>query len=480
MKPLIMFLLLIAPLVLQTQQLVAVKQDTSLDETFLRIVKSSSQPTMLLFDDDSSPILLSVNSLLLDDGVADLDLRIIHITSSMGGGSVALSLRRRFGLSDSVQWAVVDSKEQRLAMGTALPTAEGLVEQLAAKGVKSQNRKLIEFLKVRPSHIEARIDLLRSQERTAKRRTRQALDLEPSLFDRLPTGARIISSGANVPKGVNYQMVIGTSPAGTKHSTNSRFIGSRPNRIAIPEDTVLDALQDLLIWAGYASTIEHLFMGDDWIVGGLELDNDETPLEVCSPMLKALYSRKISQVEAALESAPGSPKLWSVWIRMAETIGDRSIIALTDRLAQLPGRDFSSWPPEARQKMLAEAREKNRWAFISDSLWRSDYEALDPAYYPSEMPYFAAKSDDPRFDAGAYTRGLQDAVYSEWWNATYEPLLEALIRLNDIGKADFLLNHIAHPQWGGASSIGKAIALANKCGRPDLAGRWSIYLPERQ
>jgi hypothetical protein len=400
----------------------------------------------------------SFRKLLQEEGIADLGL-VPMTLSQKGIGSV---IQKRFRLASNTRWAVVNSKEECLTSGQAIPKANDFAQVLAAKGVQSPIRILREFIKTHPDHLEARMDLLRLQQKSAGQRTRAALGLE--LEDQTDDSGL---GGTGVTGGTVFMMRTG--------SDGVINFQDRPKSKPIPAGKVLDNALDLQIWGGYAESFDRLLSSDDWIAGGLNFNSDDASLEVCSPLLKGLYKRKIAQVEAALERAPANSRLWSVWIRMADVIGNKSAQSVVDRLAQQPGSVFSSWPEEVRKRLIDEARANNRWNHVADYLW-SSYEGTLRQNTSINM-----RSTLPNFNQNETLRRMFDSMWTEQWDNLFEPLLEALIRMNDLGRADTILNTLRERQQQGLWSetqMLKAIALANRCDRPDVAQLWSAYLTE--
>lgn len=444
--------------VLISLPLAAQSNGSSVDARFLQGLRKSPGPYLVVFENESKPIMASVRKLIQEEGIADLGLVPMALTRER---ELVVALQRRFSLNPNTRWAVVNSKEQCLASGQAVPKADELAQTLAAKGVQSPIRVLREFLKTHPDHLDARMDLLRLQHKSAERRTRAALGLE------LEDQADDFSGQGQV--GDRVMMAL--------RSVNGELVGfNRSKPKPIPPDKVLDTALDLQIWGGYAESFDRLLTGDDWIAGGLNFHNSDVLLEVCSPLVKVLYKRKIGQVEAALERAPVNTNIWSVWMRMADVIGNRSVQAVIDRLTQQPGGSFSSWPGVVRKKLIDEARANNRWDYIADHLW-SEYEKDSRL---QQNIGFNINSNVPINQINVASR-IFDSMWTEQWDTFFEPLLEALIRINDLGRADAILNALRERQQQGRWSetqMLKAVALAKRCDRPDIAQSWSAYLTE--
>jgi hypothetical protein len=431
---------------------------------FLQSVRKSSRPHLLVFENNSKPIMASVRKLLQEEGIADLGLVPMALHQER---ELAIAAQRRFRLAPNTRWAVINSKEQCLASGQTVPKADEFAQALAAKGIQSPIRVLREFIKTHPDHLEARMELLGLQQRSAEERSRAALGLEiGDQADNLPVQRQRADTGSTI--------------AMMLRAGGNEFFGyRRPKPKPIPADKVLGTAVDLQIWGGYAESFDRLLTGDDWIIGGLSFNNSDAPLEVCSPLVKGLYKRKIGQVEAALERAPVNTRLWSVWIRMADVIGNKNVQEVVDRLTQRPGSGFSSWPNAVRKRLIDEARQNSRWNYAADYLW-SEYEneLIIKGNIKVNMDSNATKFNQNQNEV---LRRTLDSLWAEQWDNLFEPLLEALIRMNDLGRADAVLNVLRKGQQQGQLSetqMLKAVALANRCDRPDIARSWSAYLKE--
>ena len=468
MKNLFLPVLIGLPLVAQTTDVGQV-----LELTLLRNLRRSPRPYLLVIEDMSKPAAASFRKLLQEDDVADFSLVMRSFQTSKVSNEAMLTyfnamadaVRKHFKLGTETLWAVVDSKEQCLASGQNVPSAAEFARQLTGAGVQNPIRVLRNFVRANPDHLEARIDLLRLQQQSADQRTRAALGLETA------TGEASANVLSGEPSGtIRIRTAMRTDASGNLAPAET------PKPKPIPKDKELETVLDLQIWGGYAESFDRLLTGDDWIAAGLSFDEtDDTPIEICSPLVKGVYRRKIGQAEAALERAPLNAGLWLVWIRMADVIGGRSILAVADRIKQRPGVDFSSWPDVVKSKMIEEARANNRWSNIADYLW-ADYENAQPVMFGGAV---ASGSTNPNFNADDFRSRFMDSIWSEQWETLFEPLLEALINMNDLGRADSIMNALQERQRQGQWSetqMQKAIGLANRCNKPDIARRWSAYV----
>jgi hypothetical protein len=85
-------------------------------------------------------------------------------------------------------------------------------------------------------------------------------------------------------------------------------------------------------------------------------------------------------------------------------------------------------------------------------------------------------------DAERARQMIDEAKSRGWdneWNSLFEPLLEALIRMNDLGRAGTIMDELQKRHQAGDWSqnhMQKAIDLASRCERPDIASRWAVYV----
>ena len=470
MRALLLPVLVGLPLAAQT----TISTEQWLNAPLLRGLRNSSRPHLLVIEDASRPIMASVRKLLQEDDIADFSfvLRSFPISKESNEGSWAFynpradAVQRHFNLGPEILWAVVDSSERCLASGQDIPSAAELARQLTAAGVQGPMRVLRNFLRTHPDHLEARMDLLRLQQESAEQRTKVALNIELGATDNFLM-SEVMSERLSASIFNADQMGI------------VRNAYDRPKPEPTLKDKVLETALDMRIWGGYAESFDRLLSGDDWIAAGLYFDPSDYTLEVCSPLVKGVYRRKIGQVEAALERDPLNYRLWSVWIRMADAIGGRSIMAVADR-ALRPYAGFSSWPRIMISSLIEDARANSGWGFLADSLW-PEYEKRLRTGSVASSATVNYNNGSNYFDDGDDVRRYKDSSFSQQWDSFFEPLLEALINMNDLGKADSIMNALQEEQKQGRWSetqMRKAIALANRCNRPDIARRWSVYVTE--
>jgi hypothetical protein len=91
-------------------------------------------------------------------------------------------------------------------------------------------------------------------------------------------------------------------------------------------------------------------------------------------------------------------------------------------------------------------------------------------------------SDAPSAMAMDISRQINEMMWTQQWDTLFEPLLEALLFMND-GRADTIMNALHERQKKGQwseSQMAKAVGLANRCGRPEIARQWSAYLSENK
>jgi len=210
-------------------------------------------------------------ALLEEDGILDRKVAGRTLAEDPNGAPTEGSrLRKRLGLGcRSSAWVLLGRDGRVLASGGTLPGPEVLIQALEAAGEQSPVALLEAFLKERPEHTEARMDLIRA------------------LGNRLQ--ARL-----------------------QDHS----FSG---NHDLTPE-------ADARIWGPVARELGLLFQDESWIGSDLNLDllPEDVP-ERSSPLMKALYRRHQAQLLAGLRRFPDNPTAWLNLLRMNRTLNDEGL-----------------------------------------------------------------------------------------------------------------------------------------------------------
>ncbi|MCL1894032.1 MAG: hypothetical protein FWG02_07345 [Holophagaceae bacterium] len=168
--------------------------------------------------------------------------------------------RQRYALSATARWAVLDIKNELIVSGVEQPNSKEFDQMLEQRGVRSPLRKVRDFLRENPDHLDAKTDLL-------KEVRRRAIHVMP------------------------------TNPT---------------------ED--LDDETDLRTWLVLASEVDRVFSGN-WL--GIEnqfFRQEEDQPERYSKLMRKAFEKHIGTVESALELSPANETLWNIWAWMARSI----------------------------------------------------------------------------------------------------------------------------------------------------------------
>ncbi len=377
----------------------------------------------------------SLRKVLRSETLADLTIEVVPL-GAPETEPVAGWVRTSFDPGGPRAWVLIDAQGRCLAKGTEAPRPERLAEQLAGQGIQGPTRKLRAFLRLHPSHLEARCALMKELRKISERRTRALLKVETkTLQEDMREGKfRFSLNGLRIPD--------------------------------LPKDVrSLAPEEDVLLWAAYANEVDRIFKEGRWQEAELAFqDLESLPLERYSPLMQEVYRRHLPLVEAALEARPTSSDLWGVWSWMARVLGERPVRQLLARLAPVPEafRD-TPWPPRAlRDLLVKEARGASDWSGLK--------EVLQP-HWEEQRDLVAAMKGNRGVQAGGGLQGMLE----EGYETIGEPLLEALLRTGDVGAAESLGSEVLGWEWEPAPA--RLAALARRCNHPELATRWAAARP---
>ncbi len=372
-----------------------------------RELKKNRLGTWLLLEDEGATWGATARAANQEDPLVALNLPMI-VAGGKKADTMSTYLRDRYGWAKGGHWALLDSGGRVLVDGVSLPNAANLGAAAERSGLKSRSQELADFLRRNGDHLEAQAALLRERVLVACRRTRKAV-------------------------GPTQELTKAESEAGK-----------------VAEPALLDAENDLKIWAETAQLLDRLFQGPwlevssdlPWALSGEEA--------VHSPTMRALWMRHLPVVEEALRRQPNAWDLWRIWILGADLSGGRALAPLLDSLEPLPGTAPEDWPPAAVLE-----------AFVRDAKkrgdWRSIREAMEPRW------------EEWRRDARRSAMGPGPG--ERIWSRVLQPLVEALLFLGDAGTADqVVLQALESLRWDGVA--GQARDLAHRLNRQDLAVRW--------
>lgn len=353
-------------------------------------------------------------ALLAADPLLDLGVQARTIPAdSPDGRALGARLRRSWNLGPSpAVWGLLDGQGEPLAAGGALPEAEALAQVLEAAGLRSPVRLLQTFLRARPDHAEARLDLVRA------------------------LGPRI----------------------------RARLTELEPGELAPDLDD--------RIWGPLAQELDLLFRTADWSSLNLNLDRElllQDRPERFSPRMRALYRRHLPQLRADLLRCPQNPHVWSSLLRMEQVLGEHTLLAT---LAAVPW--FQVRPAEAAalpygpmaQSVHREATRTGAWRqamTVELALWR---QLVRP-----KLCFFGSASQLPP-GAGAEARQPWLTTERETiWTHLLAPLIEAMVRAGAEGEVPALLGEL-DASWSGLAWPNRFQRLARTLARPDLPRVW--------
>jgi len=286
-------------------------------------------------------------------------------------------LRQRFGLSASARWLALDNESKLILSGIQIPEPKEFDKLLDAKGIKTPLRKVRDFLRENPGHLDAMADLLKEVRRRA--------------LHKMPDGAT----------------------------------GD------------LDDETDLRTWGVMAAETDKVFSGP-WL--GVDISFfrlGKAPPEHCSKLMKATFRKHISKVEAAIHLHPAHWQLWNIWLWMAAGIGDykweKFIDGLQPVIFSVPSAlslTISAPSVEACVWLVGEASTRKEWSVVI----KLAKVASLPVLYEKELktvwlPGNHGGGTEASFDAPPESLGHPVKT-------VYVPHIEALLRLGDIDEAN--------------------------------------------
>lgn len=390
--------------------LLAQRPPASPGAAFERELKKNRFGTWLVLEDEASAWGTAMRAALDEEPMVLLNLPLKVVAGGMKPQALAPLLRERFGWAKGAHWALVDARGAVRMEGSSAPTVATLARAAEQGGMGSRIQELEAFLRQHPDRTDARFAVVRESLQVATRRTRKALPPEASPQEATPPKEPI------------------------------------PLRLLGPE-------LDLKIWAGTAQHLDLLLREAgslpgmmDYLLGiGLRRSLMER-----SPLMIALLTKHRAAIEEALQRNPDDDGTWLLWVHASRKCGGWPLRPLLATLEPLPGTPPGFWPPEAVLKFyLEDAKAMGDWVAIRSSL----------------EPRWAAVRDS------ILDGDVEYGNTSQFWDALFQPLLEAFLVQGDVGAADQLLSEASSvAPWPGLPA--KAKELATRLNRPDLAARW--------
>jgi hypothetical protein len=341
-------------------------------------------------------------------------------------GAEGKAFLTRYHLPPAPQWTLVDARTEALLSHDAhLPAAGSFAQTLESAGFRDRAKELRAYIKRNPQVVEAQeqlLDLLRQRGEAA---AQQFMGIEtPSPRDRLEQGDLASALAA------------AQDPAPADLSSAKK----------------LDPVQDLEAWSAFAQAFDEAFRGSAWKEMAFTWTREGRALDGGSPTLQGLYLHWLPAVESAMREEPDSVPLWNLWIWMSQALGDRPIRPLLESLHPSPLTPKGDWPPaRAARRLLATASSPADWLSLKEH-------------------YQALWEDEPHALRGA--SGGSELLLEQDWEESLGPLVECCLRSHDTAQADAWLREAMDAcRWPGLPA--KAALLANRCGQPALAARWS-------
>lgn len=317
---------------------------------------------------------------------------------------------QRFGIGSSARWVALDLENKLIASGLQTPTAKELDQLLEQKGIKSPLRKIRDFLRENPDHIDAKTDLL-------KEVRRRALHVMPA---------------------------------------------------DITED--MDDEIDLRTWAVLAAETDRVFSGS-WL--GIDpaffLPHKEQP-ERFSKLMKNVTRRHIPQVESALRQDITNIAVWNIWAWMARSLPDYKWDTFINSLDlyYFPIEGISCPPADVCVWIVAKAMANSDWNTVIRFARQATSYTRDTTTREVKWDWV------PPGAQNNITFGSIGAEPIEGYpmKSAYIPLLEALLRTGNIDGANDIYDEIIITRSLQATGHAMAVAVAKSVGMEELAAQW--------
>lgn len=377
------------------------------------------------------------NRLVENEDVFELNIRVIETTSwvaemgtwgaDLSGFEIWLGAEYSLGMS---RWVMLDTSNQALTQGVAIPNIEDFSASLDMAGLISPVKQLRGFLTQYPDHLEARSDLLKQLRRRAVKLATQKMT---TLDD---FGYRSLHS-SELP----YSNVI-------KEQLNSE--------------------EDLAIWDPLAQEIDVLFRGN-W--QGIDIPffrvEENSPLERHSHIMKAVFARHIGKVETAIQEVPTSQSLWNIWAWLAQGLENSDWIRLLNSLETFSYPGGLSFPaPNVAVWLAIES------AAIED--WEKSVEMAKKGVnflgYPGEAV-------TAWFPGGWVSDSTFDRLDGYPINSAFVPWLRGLLMLDRLEEANEVFENILF--LAGEGIRGRMVDMAEKAGHNGMAEQWRTKLHDK-
>ncbi len=317
-------------------------------------------------------------------------------------------LQAREGWGPEPRWALMDAKGKVLCSGTEEESPQALAERFEGAGWIPPSRPLEALLARSPDHTEAKEALL-------------ALRLRASMVRMAPLLVRRPSEGEEAPLPTLL----------------------RP----------LSETEDAQIWGTSALALDLLLKDAHW-----QGRVDFLPLEArFSELMQRTARRHLRSVEALLLRNPAQTHLWLAWIGIAAVAGHLEPGPLLAQLPPLPAGHSQRVPGGIARRIIGACRHLQAWAPLRDFLLR---------HLEAER---GAATEEFRTMVGY--EGMRWGNMSGAWKLLHGPLVEALLRLGEVSRAEAVLEELeARRRYEGVYTF--AAEVAERCGERNLAESW--------
>lgn len=324
--------------------------------------------------------------------------------------------RQRYSLSNTARWAVLDIQNQLIVSGIQQPAAKELDQMLEQKGVRSPLRKVRDFLKENPDHLDSKADLLREVRR-------RALHIMPS-----------------------------------------------------DQEEDMEDEADLRTWVVLASEVDSVF-NSSWLgieIGFFRQEQDQP--ERFSKLMRRVFQKHIPSVESALRLEPSNEDLWNIWAWMARSLPEYKWKQLVDSIPlwNISGsNDFRTPSSEVCAWLVEKSMAAGDWdTVIKLARHARSFTSSTERNISSKWEWTPVLGQLP----GTFGESTKLEGYPI--KSAYAPHLEALLRLGRVEEAHDIYDEMIRRE--GKTSTDKyksnnaliAANAARSAGREDIAEIW--------
>ena len=320
-------------------------------------------------------------------------------------------VRQHYGLGGRARWAALDNEEKLIASGMQMPSPKEFDQMLLTRGVKTPLRRVRDFLKENPGHLDAMADLLKECRRRALRLMSEEVAEE------------------------------------------------------------LNDETDLRVWGVMASETDKVFSGP-WLGIGLNFFSlGQAMPEMHSKLMRDVFRKHIAKIEQAIMLEPTNKTLWNIWVWMAQGIGDykweKFISGIEPVAFSVEILSLNSMPSsEAAVWLVGEAKARKDWNTV--------VKLARLARAPILGSLADRKTEWEPMSSRRFLEGEVN-VSGHPIQTAYVPHLEALLTLGDIDEANRVYDEMIRivGRGRGAEAAASAADVARSMGHEDLAKQWA-------